>query len=459
MAKIIIAGGGMSGMSAAWYIKKLRPDYEVTVLEASETAGGKACTHREDGFLCEKGVNGVLDNKPSTLGLAAELGLTPLKSSDAARKRFIVRKKRLEPLPESPLSFLSSPLLSLPGTFRVIFEAAVPEGDPDIDESLADFARRRLGKEAFQYLIDPMSSGIYAGDPEQLSLRSCFPRIYELEHTYGSLIRAMIKLKRKAAKEGKAGPGAGPGGVLTSFRNGMSELTDCLSEKLGAALRTGAAVKNAAKSGQGWLVELEDGETVEGSHLVLACPAHAASHIMKESAPGLAACASEIPYPPIAVVCLGFRKKDIRRPLDGFGFLAPGCEHRQILGALWDSSIFENRAPEGYHLVRSLVGGERQPGLALLPDDRLIDTVVKECAELMGLKKLPDFTRVFRWQHAIPQYNVGHMKIMERLEKELASMPGLYVRCNYVGGVSLNDCIANSMQTAKDICGSNPRLS
>ncbi len=452
MAKIIIAGGGMSGMSAAWYIKKLRPDYEVMVLEASETAGGKACTHREEGFLCEKGVNGVLDNKPSTLGLAAELGLSPLRSSDAARKRFIVRKKRLEPLPESPLSFLSSPLLSLPGTLRVIFEAAIPEGDPDIDESLADFARRRLGKEAFQYLIDPMSSGIYAGDPEKLSLRSCFPRIYELEHTYGSLIRAMIKLKRKAASEGKKGPGAGPGGVLTSFRNGMSEMTDCLAEKLGDALRTGNAVKKAARSDKGWVVEMEDGDAIEGTHLVLACPAHAAMDIMKESAPGLSACASEILYPPIAVVCLGFTKQDIRRPLDGFGFLAPGCERRQILGALWDSSIFENRAPDGYHLVRSLVGGARQPGLALMPDDRLIDTVVKECMQLMGLTKSPDFTRIFRWQEAIPQYNVGHMKIMGRLEKELSSLPGLYVRCNWTGGVSLNDCIANSMKTAEDIC-------
>ncbi len=443
----------MSGMSAAWYIKKLRPDYEVTVLEASETAGGKACTHREDGFLCEKGVNGVLDNKPSTLGLAAEIGLTPLRSNDAARRRFIVRKKRLAPLPESPLSFLSSPLLSLPGTIRVILEAVIPEGDPNIDESLADFARRRLGKEAFEYLIDPMSSGIFAGDPEKLSLRSCFPRIYELEHTYGSLIRAMFKLKREAAAKGKKGPGAGPGGVLTSFRNGMSEMTERLSEKLGDSLRTGVAVKNAVKSAEGWQVELEDGETMEGSHLILACPAHAASKIMEKEAPGIAACASEIPYPPIAIVCLGFRKEDVRQPLDGFGFLVPSRENRQILGALWDSSIFENRAPEGYYLVRSLVGGARQVGLALLPDDRLADTVVQECMQLMGLKKSPEFIRIFRWQRAIPQYNVGHMRIMERLDRELARLPGLHIRCNWVGGVSLNDCVANSMKVAEDICG------
>ena len=385
--------------------------------------------------------------------LAAELGLTPMKSSDAARKRFIIRKRRLVPLPESPPAFLSSPLLSLPGTLRVVLEAVIPEGDSDIDESLADFARRRLGKEAFQYLIDPMSSGIYAGDPEKLSLRSCFPRIYELEHTYGSLIRAMLKLKKEAAAKGKKGPGAGPGGVLTSFRNGMSEMANRLAEKLGDSLRTGAVVKKAVKTVDGWSVELEDGETLEGSHLVLACPAHAAETIMRETAPDLADCAQKIPYPPIAVVCLGFRKEDLAGPLDGFGFLAPFCEKRQILGTLWDSSIFDNRAPEGYPMIRSLVGGARQAALAMLPDDRIIDTVVKECMQLMKLRKRPEFARIFKWKHAIPQYNVGHMRLMERLDRELASLPDLYVRCNWVGGVSLNDCIANSMKTAEKIAG------
>ncbi len=457
MAKIIIVGGGMSGMSAAWYIKKLRPDYEVTVLEASDRAGGKAYTHSEQGFLCERGVNGVLDNKPSTLGLASELGIEPLRSRDAARRRFIVKEGKLAPLPESPQSFLTSPLLSIPARLRVILEAVMPEGDPNIDESLADFARRRLGKEAFSYLIDPMSSGIYAGDPERLSLRSCFPRIYELEHTYGSLIRAMLKLKRKAAAEGKKGPGAGPGGVLTSFRNGMSEMADCLAQKLGDSLRLGSRVKAICRTDQGWMAELESGDAVEGTHMVLSCPAHTAAKITHESAPGVAECASAIPYPPLAVVCLGFRNGNTEQDLDGFGFLAPSCENRKILGALWDSSIFENRAPEGFHLVRSLVGGARQAELATLPDEKLTDIVIKECRELMGMKKLPEFISVFRWKRAIPQYNVGHERIMNRLKKELAALPGLMVRCNYVGGVSLNDCVANSKSLAEEICKGNSR--
>ncbi len=453
MARIIIAGGGMSGMSLAWYIQKFRPEYEVVVLEAAEVPGGKASTYSKDGFLCERGVNGVLDNKPSTLGLAGELGVSPMRSSDAARKRFVVKDGTLVPLPESPISFLTSPLLSLPARIRVMLEAVIPEGDADKDESLADFARRRLGDEAFRYLIDPMSSGIYAGDPERLSLKSCFPRIYELEHGYGSLIRAMLKLKKEASKKGRKGPGAGPGGVLTSFRNGMSELVHSLAQQLGTVVRTGCRVRNAIRERDGWKVETSDGDILSGSHLVLALPAHAAAEIMKDSAPEVAECAEAIPYPPITVVCLGFPKRDIDSGLDGFGFLAPNCENRRILGALWDSSIFENRAPQGYHLVRTLIGGARQAELAGRSDEALVDMAVSECSDLMGLKKMPEFTRVFRWNRAIPQYNTGHEAIMKRLSDALHRLPGLYVRCNWVGGVSLNDCIANSRSVAMDITG------
>ncbi|HDM10085.1 MAG TPA: protoporphyrinogen oxidase, partial [Desulfobacteraceae bacterium] len=177
MAKLIIAGGGLSGLSLAWFLKELRPGWEILVLEAGARAGGKAWTIKEDGFVCEKGVNGVLDNKPSTLALAARLGLEPLRSNDVARRRFVIKNGQLIQLPVSPVQFLTSKILSLPGRLRVLAEALVSKGDISKDESLADFARRRLGREAFEYLIDPMATGIYAGDPERLSLRSCFPRI------------------------------------------------------------------------------------------------------------------------------------------------------------------------------------------------------------------------------------------------------------------------------------------
>ncbi|NIA09031.1 MAG: protoporphyrinogen oxidase [Nitrospiraceae bacterium] len=288
MARVIIVGGGMSGLSLAWFLKESRPGWDVLVLEAEARAGGKAWTVEEEGFVCEKGVNGVLDNKPSTLDLAARLGLTPLKSNEASARRFVVKNGHLVQIPSSPLRFLTSGLLSLSGRLRVMAEALIPKGDLTRDESLADFARRRLGKEAFEYLIGPMATGIYAGDPERLSLRSCFPRIYELERDYSSLIRAMIRLQIEAKKRGAKGPGAGPGGVLHSFSSGISKLVDALTQALGPRVRLNSHVATISRKESTWHVHLSDGEELEASHLVLACPAWAASEVLKGATPDIA---------------------------------------------------------------------------------------------------------------------------------------------------------------------------
>lgn len=203
MARTIIIGGGLSGLSLAWHLKRLRPKWETLVLEAEGRPGGKAWTVAEEGFLCEKGVNGVLDNKPSTLQLARDLGLSPLRSHDASRKRFVIKDGRLCKLPENPKEFFLSPLLSVKGKLRLLCEPFIKKGDTSLDETLESFAKRRLGEEAFKRLIDPMATGIYAGDPSKLSLKSCFPRIDELETRYGSLIKAMIQLKKAAKKRVK----------------------------------------------------------------------------------------------------------------------------------------------------------------------------------------------------------------------------------------------------------------
>jgi oxygen-dependent protoporphyrinogen oxidase len=451
MARVIIIGGGMSGLSLAWFLKNRRPGWEVSVLEADARPGGKARTVEEQGFLCETGVNGVLDNKPSTLGLAADLGLSPLRSNDAARRRFVVKDGRLVKLPEAPPEFLTSPLLSPLGRARVMAEALLPKGDLSGDESLADFARRRLGKEAFARLIDPMATGIYAGDPERLSLKSCFPRIHELERDHGSLIRAMLKLKREAKKKGKSGPGAGPGGTLTSFGKGMSELVHALASSLGDTVRLNAPVKTVVRKGDGWGVVSEDGGETEATHVVFACPAGQVSRMLRETAPEISNLIGGVRYPPVAVVCLGLKEASLRRPLDGFGFLCPGGERRRILGVLWDSSIFPGRAPEGYALLRTLVGGARAPEMAEQSDDRLRDMVLEEAGEIMEEKVSPDFVSIFRWKEAIPQYEIGHQSMMERLAGELARNPGLSVCCNWKGGVSLNDCVANAERLAEEL--------
>ena len=451
MARIVIIGAGMSGMSLAWYLRSLGHDQDITLIESDTRPGGKAWTETRDGFVIERGVNGVLDNKPWTLELAAELKVQPLRSRDAARRRFIVRSGKLVTLPDSPGSFLTSKTLSIAGKFRLLSEPLIPRGDMEQDESLEQFAVRRLGKEAFRYLIDPMASGVYAGNPSRLSLRSCFPRIHELERDYGSLIMAMIKLQAAAAKKKKKGPSAGPGGVLTSFKNGMSELVQSLRHALSDCLMLDCAAERVEKATDGWLVGLKDGTEIHADQVVISCPAYAARKLFRKSVPDFSEICSCIEYPPIAIVAFGISSTAFAGDLNGFGFLCPFVEGRKILGALWDSSVFENRAPSNFHLIRCLVGGMRNRHCLSKTDSQLKDIAYRELKDLCGLRKVPGFSRVFRWDRAIPQYHVGHRVLLERLSRVMDRHPGLFVRCNWVGGVSLNDCIMNSRRLAGQI--------
>lgn len=453
MARVVVIGAGISGLSLAWYLKTMKPEWECLILEASSRVGGKAWTVQEEGFLCEKGVNGFLDNKPSSLELAADLKLPLYPANENSKRRFVVKKRKLVKLPEKPQEFLLSPLLSPLGRLRVLMEPFIAKAHANQEESLAEFARRRLGEEAFQNLIDPMAKGIYAGDPERLSLKYCFPRIFELEQTYGSLIKAMLSLKKKAAKEGKKGPGAGPGGHLTSFERGMSQLTDCLGALLNDHIKLDAGAVELFKadaSGE-WQVTTERGDTISATHVVMACPAKTAASLTAPYAPALASALKNIDYPPVTVAALGFRKKNLKHDLNGFGFLIPEIERRSILGVLWDSSIFLNRAPDGYALLRCLIGGARAREQACLDDSALLDTVKKELKELMGIDTAPEFVRIFRWQEAIPQYNTGYGALLSCLQQEAKNLPNIYMRCNWIGGVSFNDCIANSWAMAQKL--------
>jgi oxygen-dependent protoporphyrinogen oxidase len=447
--RLVIVGGGISGLSLAYFLREKAPSLDILVLESEKKAGGKIWTNRVEGFLCEGGVNGFLDNRPRTLELAAKLGLTPVRSNNAARKRFIFSEGKLHTLPESPLSFFTSNLLSLYGRLRIVWEIAVPKGGGD-DETLADFARRRLGREAFEKLIDPMASGIYAGDPEKMSLRSCFPRIYDLENKYGSLIRALIKLQREAKKTGKK-VGPGPGGVLTSFYDGMEVFITALKTFLGERLKTESRVVSIDKKGDTYTVCLSDNSKIEAESVVIATPAHATSEIIRDFNRDLFLTLGEIPYPPVAVVCLGYARKKIRQPLDGFGFLVPKRENRRILGTLWDSSIFPNRAPEGYVLLRSMLGGARAVDVALQDENRLVNTVMDEMKKIMDVQDQPDFVKVYTHEKGIPQYILGHGRRLEVIDTIVSSHKGFYITGNSYRGIGVNDCIENSYKLAERI--------
>ena len=448
--KISIVGAGISGLATAQAILTRKPNAEITIFEAGQRIGGKVWTESSaDGYLCEGGVNGFLDKIPRTLELCQEAGVSPVRADASAQKRYVFSRGELHKLPEKPPEFLKSRLLSVPGRLRVIYET-IAGGTDNPDETLGQFATRRLGKEAFERLIDPMASGVFAGDASKLSLKSCFPRIHEIEMEYGSLIRGLIKLQMKAKREGKKKtPGPGPGGTLTSFANGMSALTDSLAEQLGSRIRVSTAVQDISRNGKRYQLQLENNEVEESDVLILAAPAHAQAHMLQAMDPNLAGLLGEISYPALSVCCLGYRKSQIGQVLDGFGFLIPSKEQRAILGTIVDSNVFPGRAPEGSILLRSMVGGARTPELALLPDEQLISKVRSDLQDILGLKAEPDFIRIFRHTRAIPQYLVGHAARLKTIDDKLQKHSGLVLTGNAFKGVSLNDCVVNAWKTAQ----------
>lgn len=439
-------------MATAQALLARNPGAEITIFEAGQRVGGKVWTETgPEGYLCEGGVNGFLDKIPRTLELCADAGVAPVRADVSAKKRYVYSRGELHKLPEKPPEFMKSRLLSVRGRLRVIYEI-IAGGTDNPDETLAAFATRRLGREACERLIDPMASGVFAGDASRLSLKSCFPRIHEIEAQYGSLIRGLISLQKKAKREGnKNTPGPGPGGTLTSFTDGMRALTDSLAGQLGARIRMATAVTDISRQGERYLLQLDGGQVHESDVLILSAPAHAQARMLQTMDPALAGLLAEIPYPALSVCCFGYRKERVGRVLDGFGFLVPSKEQRAVLGTIVDSNVFPGRAPAGSILLRSMVGGARSPELALLPDEELISRVRSDLRDILGLSAEPDFIRIFRHEKAIPQYLVGHAARLQAIDEKLRGHPGLVLTGNAFKGVSLNDCVVNAWKTAEQL--------
>jgi oxygen-dependent protoporphyrinogen oxidase len=445
-AEAIIVGGGISGLSLAYFLLKRNPELDLKLIEAEKRAGGKIITEKVSGFLCEGGVNGFLSNKPSTIKLAQELNIEPVKGSESAKKRYILIDGKLTEVPSNPLKFFLSSLLSFSGKIRMIGEYFIPPLKEEKDESVEEFVSRRVGREFYEKLIDPMSTGIYAGDSSRMSMKSCFPKVYFLEKKYGGLIKGLLALK-KERKDVKAQPET----VLMSFKGGMLELINSLESKLEGKIIKGKKVTGCIYENGPYRVFLESGETIATKKIIFACPAHETAQILKDFDKELSDILNSIPYPPLSVVALGFKRQQIGFGTDLYGFLVPYREKRKILGTLFDSSIFPNRAPEGYVLLRSMIGGRRTPELALLPDEKLIDLALSELREIIKIKGEPKFIKIFRWERAIPQYEVGHEEKLKRINQILEKYPGLYLTGNAYRGVSVNDCIENSLKLSDKI--------
>ncbi|MEN2995026.1 MAG: protoporphyrinogen oxidase [Thermodesulfovibrio sp.] len=445
-AELVIVGGGISGLSLAYFLLKKNPQLDLRIIEAEKKVGGKIVTENISGFLCEGGVNGFLNNKLSTLSLASELNIEPIKGSDNSKVRYLLIDGKMTKVPENPIKFFLSPILSISGKIRMLKEYFVAPVKEHTDETVESFVTRRVGREFYEKLIDALSTGIYAGDPSKMSMKSCFSKVYWLEKKYGGLIRGLIAL-RKERKDVKVQPSV----VLMSFKTGMAELVYSLECNLSSKIIKGNRVIGITKQNSYYSVYLENGDIFESEKVVLSCPAYETAEILKELNKEISDILKTIPYPPLSVVAFGFKKEQIGFGTSLYGFLIPYREKRKILGTLFDSSIFPNRAPEGYVLLRSMIGGRRAPELAMLSDENLTETVLRELKSILNIKGDPEFVKIFRWEKAIPQYELGHEDKLNRIDTILNKFPGLYLTGNAYRGVSVNDCIENSLKLAEKI--------
>lgn len=444
---VVVAGGGISGLACAHYLAAQGLD--VAVLEAAAHAGGVIQTREGHGFLSEVGPNSTLESKPAIVELVDSLGLGErrIHASPEAKKRFILRDGQLLPLPMAPPTLLTSRLFSFGARMRILREPFVPRGGEE-GETVAAFIERRFGREAAEYAIDPFVSGVYAGDAGRLGVAAAFGMLVDYERENGSVIKGAIKAMKARRRQG-----GGPAKML-SFDRGMRVLTDTLATRLGERVLTGAECRGIARAGDGWHVVFdragERGE-LDARAVVVATPAPVAAGFLDPIDGELATRLRALPYAPVASVFLGYDRDAVTHPLDGFGFLVPSSERRDILGTIFSSTLFPGRAPEGRVALTVFAGGVRRPEVVDMSDDGLVAMVTRETDHLLGIRGAPVEVRVSRWRSAIPQYVPGHEKTMARLNGIAATLPGLYFASNYAGGISVADCVETAARVSGEV--------
>lgn len=442
MLDFIIVGAGISGLSLAWHLG--RRGARVHVVEARDQAGGTLRSLHTRGYLIEAGPNSTLDNNPEIGRLLRGCGLEGerIEAGPAARRRYVVKGGRLVALPDSPLGFARTRLFSTRAKLRLLGEAFIRRGRGE--ESIAAFVRRRLGPEFLDWAIDPFISGVYAGDPARLSVQAATPKIHALEARYGSLIRGAVA--RLVVQRQASGPA--PRGHLISLRQGMQTLPERLAAALGGRLSLSSPVTGVEALEGHWRAHTQGSAALEARQLVLAVPAHVAAGLLRPMAPGLARELEAIHYPPVASVAIGLRREQVGHPLDGFGCLIPRREGIETLGAIFSSTLFPGRAPEGAVLLTCFLGGARNPGVAHYTEQSLVERVMADLRPLLGISGAPLMTRVSRWDRAIPQYELGHLGRLSRIDTRLQALPGLHLRANWRDGISVGDCIRNGAELA-----------
>ncbi len=441
-----MVGAGPSGLAYALGAQQAaeaagRP-LRLQVLEAASRPGGWVHTRRVGPYALETGPYGFLDKHPELGRIIQVLGLDEVRQqpAPAAKNRYVLARGRLRRMPTGPLSFLLSRILTLRGKLRLLREPWAPP-HPGGDETVAAFAARRLGAQAAEALVVPMFTGIYAGDPDQASLAACFPRMAELERDHGGLFRALWALRKKVKRSGQ-GVGA-PRGVLTSFAGGLSTLVERLAAQVGAPLTLDCAVERVEPIEGGYRLVTSTGE-VAARRVVLAVPARVAKTVVAPLGPDLVEPLAAIPYAGVAVVHTAYDAAAAGRVPQGFGFLAPRTARRDLLGAVFVSTLFPDHAPTGELLLRNVLGGLLRPDLVELEDGELLERVSAEHRALLGVTAPPRFTDVVRYPTSLPQYRVGHLDRVAALERALEPFPGLWITGNALRGIGLADCLAHN---------------
>lgn len=461
--RTIVIGGGITGLAATERLVERLGGDAVLLVERDTRLGGKIRTDRRNGFVLEGGPDCFLAMKPGGVALCRHLGIADrlVGTNPALRRSFVKRGRRLHPLPDGITGLVPSriaplvttPLLSLGGRLRAGLEVLVPRRRNPAPESVAGFARRRFGREAWDYLMEPLLSGIYAGDGDQLSLDATFPQLPAMEAAHGSLLRPMLL----ASLAKRPSNGTSPAGFVT-LPGGLGEIVEALVNRLpGQAIRTGAGVHRLYRRTDGtYRAELSDGHAVEAETVLLATPANVAAGIMASLDTSLAAALDEIPFASVATVSLAFPRAAVPRPLDGYGYVCPRAQGGEIVACTWTSNKFPGRVPADAVLVRAFVGRAGHDGIVYASDEVIVRQVREELAAIHGIATAPALTSVVRWPKGMPQYTMGHEARLARIAQRLEYWPGLHLAGSSYRGVGIPDCISAGWAAADEIAASVP---
>jgi oxygen-dependent protoporphyrinogen oxidase len=495
MKQVVIVGGGIAGLSAAYSLQKLAKEsgseMAITLLEAAKTMGGKIVTHRTNGFVIEGGPDTFLATKLWAVRLCNELGLGERLhgTNPEHRNTYVLRNGRLHPLPEgltmmvptriTPM--LRTGLLSWAAKARMGMDFFLPPRSRNGDESLGEFVSRRLGRQVYENLIEPLMSGIYAGDGDALSLKATFPYLRDFELEHGGVVKGALAARKKLAQNSTSRDGnrSSKRSVFLTPETGLAEIVEALVSRLetgGATLRTGVRVRKLtaspslassmsassmsaqddrikAPAGENlrFIVELDDEEQLVADAVILATPAYVSGDLLEESDPALASDLLSIPYVSTATVSLAYRQDDLPRPLDGYGYMIPRSEGRKALACTWTSTKFPHRAPEDFALLRVFIGRAGQEDSLLWKEPDLLEVAREEVRATLGIEAAPALARVFVWDRAMPQYNLGHPDRLKRIESAMARWPGLALAGNGYTGIGLPDCIRSGQEAAESV--------